>query len=413
MSCHKSATLKHSPNNQPSSHLDSKLKNYTTLSKALLLAPLKNPKYTLTLGAAFLSGLSATHAGIIYSGVQNVSCALAGNSNRCYANINNAGGNDFEMHRNHVGAQVFIQVDEVPGGGFEINGFHAQFVGGYAYPYANAAGVVIGPAVPWGFNAGQANSLSDNGFYPNHKWEALANGTTRFIGIRGLVGGQTRYGWMRLTKNSFGNYTIVDWAYETTGASITTGVTLGTLPVEMVSFSVKEMNKSAVLSWATESEQNNAGFDIEKSEDGISFRTIGWVPGKGNSASRQEYLYDDKNIRSGKTFYYRLRQVDIDGRFKYSSIDQLTIANDGSMAGDFYPNPTSNGKVVLDFSAIENGSLQVEVFDASGKQHKQLKVAVTKGNNSLNFNFSGLAAGTYYVKMEGTSGRIYRTLVIL
>lgn len=392
---------------------DSKLKNYAALSKALVLKPLKNPKFTVSLGAAFLSGLSATHAGIIYSGVQNVSCALVANTNRCYANINNAGGNDFEIHRNHVGGQVFIQIDEVAGGGFEINGFHAQVVGGYAYPYANAAGVVIGPAIPWGFNAGQANSLSDNGFYPNHKWEPLANGTTRFLGLRGLVGGQTRYGWMRLTKNAFGNFTLVDWAYETTGASITTGVTIGTLPVEMVSFSVKQVNKSsALLSWATASEQNNAGFDIERSEDGTTYRSLGWVPGKGNSATRQEYLFDDKNLRTGKTYYYRLRQVDIDGRFKYSSVNTLSIANDGSLAGEFYPNPSANGKVTLDFTATENEAWQVEVFDAAGRRYHQQQVAVSKGNNTLSFNFGKLAGGTYYVKMESKTGRLYRTLLI-
>jgi uncharacterized repeat protein (TIGR01451 family) len=116
-------------------------------------------------------------------------------------------------------------VDEVLAGGFEINGFHAQVAGVYVYPYANVAGVNIGAAVPWGFQGGQANSLSDNGFYPNHKWESLPAGTTRFLGIRGTVGGQTRYGWIRLTKNGFGDYTIVDWAYENSGASILTGAT--------------------------------------------------------------------------------------------------------------------------------------------------------------------------------------------
>jgi uncharacterized repeat protein (TIGR01451 family) len=141
-------------------------------------------------------------------------------------NIDLAGGNDFEIHRNHVGAQNFIQADEVVGGGFELNGFHAQVAGTYVYPYANAAGVNIGPAGPFGFQAGQANSLSDNGFYPNHKWESLPNGTTRFIGFRGVKSGITCYGWMRLTKNSFGNFTVVDWAYENTGASILTGATV-------------------------------------------------------------------------------------------------------------------------------------------------------------------------------------------
>ncbi|MBK8567580.1 MAG: hypothetical protein IPN76_30745 [Saprospiraceae bacterium] len=223
--------------------------------------------------------MPTSDAAIVYSGIQNVGCNLAGATARCYANINNAGGNDFSFHRNHVAAQIFIQVDEVPGGGFSLNGFHAQVVGNYVYPYANVSGVNIGPGGPWGFQAGQANSLSDNGFYPNHKWESLANGTTRFMGIRGTIGGNTHYGWMRLTKNGFGNYTIVDWAYDNSpNTSILTG---STAPIELASFDYRLVDNDVKLLWRTATELNNAGFHIERSEDGRNFSPIAWVDGSG------------------------------------------------------------------------------------------------------------------------------------
>lgn len=203
---------------------NSRLESYLTQSKAILnnFSTIQK-KSPISFGTAFLGVLGGMNAQIVYSDIQNINCNLPNHSNRCYADINNAGGNDFEIHRNVVGANVFIQVDEVLGGGFMINGFHAQLEAGYVYPYANASNVNIGPALPWNFQVGQANSLSDNGVYPNHKWEPLPNGTTRFIGIRGTISGDTKYGWIRLTKNSFGNYTIVDWAYESSGSSITTG----------------------------------------------------------------------------------------------------------------------------------------------------------------------------------------------
>ena len=206
--------------------MESRLNMYIQQSKSITQKPVSKTKTLLPLGLSLLGGIGGLEAQIIYSGTQNVPCALGGNSNRCYANIDLSGGNDFEFHRNHVGGMNFIQVDDVGGGGFSINGFHAQMAGGYAYPYANLAGVLIGAAGPWGFNAGQANSLSDNGFYPNHKWEPLPNGTTRFMGFKGVHAGTTKYGWMRLTKNSFGNYTIVDWAYENSGNPILTGATI-------------------------------------------------------------------------------------------------------------------------------------------------------------------------------------------
>ena len=215
--------------------LDEMLKNYLDNAEVLLSNPIKSAKTIIPLGSALLAGMNAMDAQIFYSGTQNVSCALAGATNRCYANIDLAGGNDFEFHRNHVSAMVFIQVDEVNGGGFDLNGFHGLVTGGYVYPYANAAGVVIGPAGPWGFQAGQANSLSDNGFYPNHKWESLPGGTTRFLGFRGTKTGNTHYGWIRLTKNGFGNYTIVDWAYnQVPNAPIETGQTVSACPTASV-----------------------------------------------------------------------------------------------------------------------------------------------------------------------------------
>lgn len=196
----------------------SKLDGYLQLSKSIVSKPVPPTDKALgvSMALALFGALQTVDAQIVYSGTQNIACNLVANSNRCYANINLAGGNDFEIHRNVVGAQVFIQADEVLGGGFDINGFNAQVAAGYVYPYALVQSAVIGPAGPWGFQAGQANSLSDNGFYPNHKWESLPNGTTRFLGIRGTIGGQTKYGWIRLTKNGFGNFTIVDWAYNNT-----------------------------------------------------------------------------------------------------------------------------------------------------------------------------------------------------
>lgn len=204
----------------------SKLENYLRLSKSVVTRPVPHTDKMLgvSMALALFGALQTVDAQIVYSGPQNIACNLAANSNRCYANINLAGGNDFEIHRNVVGAQVFIQADEVLGGGFDINGFNAQVAGGYVYPYALLPNAHIGPGGPWGFQAGQANSLSDNGFYPNHKWESLPNGSTRFLGIRGTIGGQTKYGWIRLTKNGFGNFIIVDWAYNNaTNQPIVTG----------------------------------------------------------------------------------------------------------------------------------------------------------------------------------------------
>jgi hypothetical protein len=399
--------------NQPTSghpSIESKLKAYNKLSKSILSKPFTKPQHLLPLGAAFLAGLPTSDAAVVYSGVQNVSCNLAGNTNRCYANINNAGGNDFEFHRNHVGAQQFIQVDEVNAGGFSINGFHAQVVGAYAYPYANVSGVNIGAGGPWGFNGGQANSMSDNGFYPNHKWESLPAGTTRFMGIRGTIGGNTHYGWIRLTKNGFGNYTIVDWAYDNTpNTPILTGATA---PIELASFDYRLVDNDVKLLWRTATELNNAGFHIERSEDGRNFSPIAWVDGNGTTTAPKDYYYDDKDLRSGKTYYYRLRQLDIDGTFEVSPVVSATIFDNGPVVGEFFPNPTTAGNVALSFAAKRDGQLTATLFDGAGKEIQKNIMDLTEGLNDLTFDYSKLRAGVYFVKLENGYEKVYRRLVI-
>jgi hypothetical protein len=395
--------------------LDGKIKAYAKLSKAMALTPVKKPHHLLPLGAAFLAGMPISDAQIVYSGTQNISCALGGNTNRCYANIDNAGGNDLEIHRNHAFGNQFIQVDEVVGGGFAINGFHARVQGTYVYPYANVTSVAIGPGGPWGFQAGQANSLSEiNNAYPNDAWTPLGAGTTRFIGIRGTVSGQTKYGWVRVTKNGFGNHTIVDWAYNnTTNGSILTGQT--SLPVELMSFDYEIEQSNVKLFWRTASELDNAGFDIERSEDGVNFRSIGWVDGHGNSSAERSYEFMDKELSQGKAYYYRLRQVDFSGEKEYSKIITANLGG-GVMVGELYPNPTRSGKLVnLNFTAGEAGEWKTSVYSASGKVmnlNTPLDFTVTKGANSLQFDVSSLPVGIYFLKMEAGVERVYRKLVI-
>lgn len=207
--------------------LGSRLEEYLKTTEALAAKTGTITKVALPFGASMFGALNSVDAQIVYSGVQNIAASVAGNTNRAYINIDQAGGNDLEIHRNHAFGNQFIQIDEVIGGGFSVNGFNGQVAGTYVYPYALAANAVIGAAGPWGFQAGQANSLSEvNNAYPNDRWTPLANGTTRFVGFRGTIGGSTKYGWIRLTKNAFGSFTVVDWAYNNnSGQQILAGQT--------------------------------------------------------------------------------------------------------------------------------------------------------------------------------------------
>lgn len=78
------------------------------------------------------------------------------------------------------------------------------------------------------------------------------------------------------------------------------------------------------LYWTTENEVNNEGFYIEHAADNVEYNTIGFVRGAGNSDRQQQYHFVDKNVESG-THYYRLKQVDFDGRFDYSEVLSCSV----------------------------------------------------------------------------------------
>jgi hypothetical protein len=172
--------------------LDGKINAYAKLSKAMALTPAKKPHHLLPLGAAFLAGMPIADAQIVYSGTQNVNVGIITPVNICFANINNAGANDFSIIRNDInpGSQ-FVQVDDVPGD-FVINGFIGNAFSPYCYPTPMVSSQVVGAAGPWCFGGGQANTLSEvANVLPNEQWTPVAvpPGTTRFVGIRGTISG--------------------------------------------------------------------------------------------------------------------------------------------------------------------------------------------------------------------------------
>mgnify|MGYP006094174163 CR=1 FL=1 len=101
----------------------------------------------------------------------------------------------------------------------------------------------------------------------------------------------------------------------------------GILPVEFSSFEAEKTKEKIKLAWKTASEINNDRFDIERSTDAVIYETIGAVKGNGNSLGLNDYTFVDESPLTGIN-YYRLKQIDIDGRFEYS--DMVSVEMDRS-----------------------------------------------------------------------------------
>lgn len=94
------------------------------------------------------------------------------------------------------------------------------------------------------------------------------------------------------------------------------------LPVELVDFRAKEGHDCVELNWATAREFNNAGFVLEYAPNGRNFQAIGFVEGQGNSDTLIRYRFEDRTARKGAR-YYRLKQVDYNGSYTYSSLTEF------------------------------------------------------------------------------------------
>ena len=96
------------------------------------------------------------------------------------------------------------------------------------------------------------------------------------------------------------------------------------LPITLLNFTVTKQGDNAQLNWATSSEENNKGFEIQRSTDQSTWTVLNFIAGAGNSQTEKDYQYLDQNLPAG-TYYYRLRQVDYDGNSSFSKIVPVTF----------------------------------------------------------------------------------------
>ncbi len=170
---------------------------------------------------------------------------------------------------------------------------------------------------------------------------------------------------------------------------IVTGAAGGPLPVKLSSFSAIRSKQVVALNWNTEFEIDAKEFVLERAE-GNEFRSVGTIKSSGNSSAKKSYSFNDKNENAGNT-YYRLKNVDLNGRFTYSEI--RTVKGIGSAPDvTVFPNPARSNSQISVVGAAANSSIQL--LDFSGKVLKSMN------NNSVNsMDLSGVKNGTYLIRI--------------
>lgn len=137
------------------------------------------------------------------------------------------------------------------------------------------------------------------------------------------------------------------------------------LPVELTSFEAKSMDISSnQLLWQTSSETNNVGFDIERSGNGTQWEAIDFVPGIGTTNTNQSYSFIDHRPITGYN-YYRLKQIDYDGKFEYSNIQSVLTGSSKHADLQVFPNP-NDGQFTLSLIKPSYSDASIRIYGSEG-----------------------------------------------
>ncbi|MFK8009715.1 MAG: T9SS type A sorting domain-containing protein [Saprospiraceae bacterium] len=180
-------------------------------------------------------------------------------------------------------------------------------------------------------------------------------------------------------------------------------VQAGSLPIELTKFTALPIDNRVVeLNWQTASEINNDYFSIQRSMDGNNWEEIEKVDGLGDSNVNQYYSMTDKEPYTGIS-YYRLKQIDLDGKYAYSPIQVVTIKMDAIVR--VFPNP-SKGQITIEGEKNEIQTLAI--YDETGKEVSSSIGIIDKTDRSCSIDISQLTPGIYFVKTKTQTVKVLK-----
>ena len=174
------------------------------------------------------------------------------------------------------------------------------------------------------------------------------------------------------------------------------------LPIQLASFKASALapTNSIQLSWSTLSETNNYGFHVQGGRSRTSLSDLAFVPGHGTNLQQQSYVWTGTLATEG-SYYYRLRQVDLDQTSHLSDIVSVEVtAPVAYTVEQNYPNPF-NPATTIRYSLPYKSPVQLTVFNTLGQQVASLVQALQEaGSYEVTFDGSGLASGMYFYRLQ-------------
>ncbi|PSK90082.1 T9SS type A sorting domain-containing protein [Taibaiella chishuiensis] len=209
------------------------------------------------------------------------------------------------------------------------------------------------------------------------------------------------------TIDNSNHYVLATTGINTLTIKKITSVNNGTpLPVHLIDFKVKAAGQKSLISWVTANEFNCDHFDVERSDDATHFSFLLSREARGSIAGEHSYQDYDNSPKAGWN-YYRLKQVDRDGGFTYSRTESVFFGPGAGAGISVYPNPFAS-RLHIDLNAQDDGKEQCNLLDIAGRVIATRELLLVKGANAFDLDFSGIAAGTYWLKI----GALFNTQLV-
>ncbi|NWF50977.1 MAG: hypothetical protein HXY49_10600 [Ignavibacteriaceae bacterium] len=181
------------------------------------------------------------------------------------------------------------------------------------------------------------------------------------------------------------------------------------IPVELISANIIASTNGVLIEWRTASETNNKGFSIERSTDGNEFSEIAFIEGKGTSTQINSYSYFDNSVKNG-LFYYRLKQIDFNGTYKYLKVLSVDLGMPKNYTLEQnHPNPF-NPVTKIRFQLPVIADVKIILYNSLGQQIDVITDReFTGGIHEVDFNGYDFSSGVYYYTMNasGKDGKVF------
>jgi len=182
-----------------------------------------------------------------------------------------------------------------------------------------------------------------------------------------------------------------------------------TAPVSLIDFSAMKSNDNVLLQWKTTSELDNKGFAVERTSDGITWSELAFLSGHNNSNVINTYSFTDNAPLKGNN-YYRLKQLDNNGKSTYSAI-KLVKFGSKQLAISYYPNPVKNNlSVLIDFEKTNNATLSL--VNTEGKIVKNISLENYTSGSVVSISVQNLARGIYYLVLNDLTNKQTEKVIV-